>query len=205
MSNKPSELAQAVARLATAYPDRAAVDLHELLAHHLSVTSPAEERENNLGLLVELFEELGRMPNRETYREEQGRREAAGRRWSSSDELEGVFGKWEYVLSAALYVAEDRADNMVRRKDDGRIAPNRKIKYTRDEVKDALIACFETLGDWPRNPSEYAAWVKLHRRHALLVDSSSEEWMPTVGVVRKKFGTWERAIELAKKKYALRF
>lgn len=204
MSSQVGPVAGAIAQLVIAFPERAAIDLHEMIEHKLSIQARHETREIELGLLVEMMETLRRLPGREEYRDEVERRAASGdSRWPQSNQVETIFGRWDYALSAALYIAEDRDDRLVRRKDDGRIAGNRRQKYSRDECKSALIKCFRTLGDWPEQPSEYQAWQRLHRRRALLADSASDDWMPTAGVIRNKFGTWERALELAQKKHHL--
>lgn len=207
MSRAASQTTHRIAAIAVAFPERAAIDLHEMLSHDLSIQSPSQEREIELGLLVEYIETKRKLPRRDEYREVVKARHAIGEtHWHTDDQLCDTFGRWEFVLSAAMYIVEDRSDRRVRRKTDGRIARDRKRKYTRDECKGALIQFRVETGDWPRTPSEFQLWQKVKRRHALSLDQNSTEWLPSAGLVKAKFGDdWERALHLAKKKYASRF
>lgn len=206
MSESVSNVARAIAGIVNAYPERAAIDLHEMLSHSLALKTPAQEREIDLGLVVEMIETNERLPKRDEYRHERETRNACGRDgWQSDSYLLGVFGKWSHVQSAALYVVEDRSDRLIRRKDDERLSRRRRRKYSRDDCKAALIACFEATGDWPHLASEYEFWQQVQRRHERRVNADAAPWLPSSSLIKKKFGDWDRAIELAQKKYAQRF
>lgn len=196
--------ASTIAKIAVAYPDRAAADLHEMIAHALTARPTTRPGEHDLGLVIEILEEAGDLPQRGDYRLRRRAENSNGANWPSAAQLESKYGPWNRVTSAALYVAEDRADRHVRRTDDGRIAIDSGRRYTRDEIKDAVIRCYDAIGAWP-TPEEYNEYRNNSRRQALLVDSRSPKRFPHRDAIRKRFDSWDRLIYLAKKKHASRF
>jgi hypothetical protein len=115
-------------------------------------------------------------------------RQRAGRRPTSYRPLER-FGGIRKALEAAGVVGEREAAYSA----DGRVLPLR-YRYDDADIRNALVTVAQRLGRSPR-PSEYQ-----HERQRVRDDGPSSREnspLPTIDVIRKRYGSWNAALSKA--------
>jgi len=120
-----------------------------------------------------------------------------GQSWPTYSVLISACGSWLAAVKAAMMVLSDRAPapsgyDLPRER-----APEamRAAPYSRDEVCQALRRFQAAHGIWPRF-HEYRQWRLLTRRLARL-KGLDDPRLPSIKIINKKFGSFERAVEVA--------
>jgi hypothetical protein len=191
-----SELAQGLAQILRPFPRQAIEDLERLLANNLGAPTSAELREARLGLLIELISTGdGEIPRTREYDDlRRSRLEAKGERWPSASTLVESYGSFLAAVKAAIRLHHDGSAARVPHTH-RHAKPYRR--YTRDEVIAALHSFHDQFGSWPRSELEYLTWgetVRRARRHG----GHPDPRIPTAKPIRKLFGDFGRALEVAK-------
>lgn len=197
-----SEYAEGLAGDARHWPENDARDLMELLAHSLSAQTAVERREARLGLLIDLVADAAakcstRPPRRQDYDEARAERAQNGEHWPSSSALCDSYLGWSRAITAAIVVFEGNARGV---STDKSHASKHRQTYTRPEITRSIINCREATGDWPTQ-WEMAIWAQAQRRLARLSNRQTTELLPGLKQIRKKFGTWDRALARARDEY----
>lgn len=190
-AHEVSEVGEFLASIATSLPERTRDELVRLLGHSVALPSQAEIREARLGLLVELVTE-GEIPKVTSYIDERTRRQASGEAWPSHTDLCTHFGSWTGAARAALDLYFDNPRWKVK-------SSNRRVwksvPYSRREIEEAVRRSSGTVGraitQW-----EYVELRRLERRVAATCGLPDPR-LPSLTVIRRAFGSWERAALLA--------
>src|SRR6201999_2682449 len=82
-------------------PVAAKRDLLRLLGHSLATATPADRRQQRLGLLIELISEGGEFVPTTRYEQVRKERSAQGHDWPSSANLSRSYGHWLIAVTAA--------------------------------------------------------------------------------------------------------
>lgn len=193
---KPSEVAITLASLVSVMPERAARDLQRLLVAKLGSVDPSTLRGRRLGLLIEMLDGLGTFPQSSDYDAERSARAAAGELWPDHGTLCRSYGSWLAAVDAAMKHLHSTGRPVSYRK------PSTSNGYTLLETASALRRCRADLGlwssenDWPTE-SEYNRYRLLCREQAARAGQPTPP-LPGTKTIRKKCGSWERAIAQAK-------
>jgi hypothetical protein len=161
-----TEVAEFAARLAIKLPFDAQVDLARLLENSLADPIPGLDRSRSLGLVMRMAREHGEIPKAEAYDAAHAAAVVAGERWPDRRSLCRRFGSWMGVIKAVTQLLSRTRTNRVARnfkhgKD--RPAPG---SYSNPELVDqAIIACWQWLGDWPTE-WEFFTWGEAQRAAA---------------------------------------
>lgn len=195
----PSETAQAIAAIAPALPAEVVEDLRRLLELTLAFPSPAERRENRLGLLLEIVAAgTGEIPLFDEYeRVRVTRARETGAQWPAGTTLVRAYGSWIKAVKAAMRLHFKGGQGRVP-------VSNHHQKfhkpYTRGEVVAALVECHRVIGDWPTQ-WEYVEWAQLQRRlwreHSGKEDVDKVRRVPSLKQIARLFGSFDRALEVA--------
>lgn len=185
------------------WPEEVARQLGQLLARHLEHSSATRERDEKLGLLIDLAldgHDLTRLTAAE-YDAFRARETDLGRKWRSSSALSKSYGdSWAQACRMAQKVVDGGAYGV---SVSGAHWGRKVLAYTHADIHDALIRCFQEIGRWPR-PTEFENWAKLKRSADRGNGVKNPKWLPWTQNVRKVCGSWERAIEQAQKELARR-
>lgn len=187
-----SEVGEFLASIATSIPPKTRKELIRLLGHSVAAPSKAELREARLGLLVEMVDQ-GEIPKADAYASLRESRKRKGETWPSHANLILHYGTWANAAKAALDVCFS-------------ITPNRAwartprewpiVPFTRPEITEALQDSSEKVGrritQW-----EYVELRRVERRLAFH-QGLPDPRLPELGVIRKHFGDWEKAISKVK-------
>lgn len=200
--NRINDYAEGLAEDVRHWPDRAARDLYDLLGHGLSAQTAAERREARLGLLIDLVADVAadggtEPPRRSDYDDARACRTADGEDWPSSTALSDAYLGWSRAVAAALEVFDGDGRGI---STDKTHSTKHRQSYTRAEITKAIINCREAIGDWP-SQWEMALWAQAQRRLARMSNRQTTVLLPGLKQIRKKFGTWDRALARAIDEY----
>lgn len=198
-----SDYALGLAKDIKYWPETAARQLGQILTNELETVRPNKERDEKLGLLIDLAldgHDLEALTADE-YDAHQKREKEAGRSWVTSSTLSKAYGgKWDQACDMAQRVVDGGAHGV---SVSGAHWGRKVLAYTHADIHDALIRCYREIGRWPR-PTEYEDWAKLQRRADRRNGVKNPKWLPWTQNVRKVCGSWERASEQAQKELARR-
>lgn len=187
-----TEVGEFLASIATSIPEKSRRELVRLLGHSVAAPSMAELREARLGLLVEMVD-AGEIPKADDYTRLRKTRAARGENWPSHASLILHFGTWANAAKAALDVCFS-----VTSKRDWARQPREwpLVPFKRPEIVEALEDSSEKVGrritQW-----EYVELRRVERRLASQMGLPDPR-LPHLGVIRKNFGDWEKAISKVK-------
>ena len=197
----PSPVAAVLAKLTSALPESAAGELERLLANSLGAPKAAELRERRLGLLVELVSQgQGEIPTVRRYEQSRQARMTDPRAtpydnaWPAASTLINAYGSFLAAVRAAMRLNWD--GSAARIPHTHRHAKPISKAYTREEVITALRKFRDDHGSWPRSELEYLTWGETLRR-LRREGGHTDPRIPTAKPIRKLFGSFERAVELA--------
>jgi hypothetical protein len=191
-----SEVAQALAALAPALPEKTLQDVRRLLAQSIAAPGAGARREARLGLLLRLVATgSAEVPTVETYQRARNDAEARGENWPTHSTLIRAYGHWLAAVRAAMRLHFEGAS--------ARVAAShrhafRHRNYTRDEILTALDRCRAALEDWPTQ-WEYEEWAFLVRQRAQTAGLADPR-LPVLKPIRRYFGTFAAAIEAAQQR-----
>lgn len=196
-----------------ACPEAAKRDLLRLLGHSLASTTPADRRQQRLGLLIELISEGGEFVPTTRYEQVRKERSAQGHGWPSSANLSRSYGHWLIAVKAAnrFWFGGGRE----RVSDSHAHARGTQPGYQPRQIVAALREAkvdLEMPDDrWPTK-WEYEEWSQIKRRLARRSgnDGSSKTGgrgaagrgeigtrYPGLKQIRKAFGTYDEAVRAA--------
>lgn len=179
------------------FPKQAALDLERLLGHSLAAPNVGELRYARIGLLVDLINDgSGEYPTEEQYEELRAKRAAAGEDWPSAAQLRAAYGRWvKAVFAAARFWFDGGKARVPRYYKQG----PKERGYEPQEILKAINHCHRTEGrekEWPEE-WEFEEWVRVSRRLAQRAGKPTR--FPGMVQVRKAFGTYDTALEAAKR------
>jgi hypothetical protein len=174
-------------------PEPTRSQLRQMLANSIAAPTTAELREARLGLLTELIAQGHGDTNSDMYEAVRATRAAAGEHWPSRSQLTRAYGTWLHALDAATTLASDLLPAGAP-SDRGRSRVSRR--YTRSDLIVAIQRCRLALEEWP-TASTYGHWRRVTLR-ATRQHGTVDAAIPATGVITKRFGTWSRAIAIAK-------
>lgn len=156
---------------------------------HVELTR-ADEREDKLGLLIDLQRNHGRLPERALYDET---RPPGG---TMSRTLVKIYGTWTKACRAAATEAEQRGIDLeasylkpLRPWANPTRTERRPSDYTREEILRAVIACVGEIGRIPTS-NAYYDWAAQERRRARNVSAPIPR-IPTQRSVERHFNGWD--------------
>jgi hypothetical protein len=200
-------------KLPGACPDVAKRDLLRLLGHSLATESPADRRQQRLGLLIELVSEGGEFIPTTRYEQVRKERAAQGHDWPSAANLTRSYGHWLVAVKAANRFwfgggRERVSDNHAHARG---TQPGYKPREIAAGLREAKID-LELPGDhWPTK-WEYEEWAQIKRRLArrsgndgsakaggkdAVARGSVGKRYPGLKQIRKAFGTYDEAVRAA--------
>jgi hypothetical protein len=190
-----TELALALADLVRRLPEADRRAVARLAAQSIAVPSRARRREDLLGLLAELARG-GVWVTTIEYEEERACRRAQGQEWPAHTTIIARYSKgskkrgdaWRKAVKAAARLA---AYGSVRRVTAGNSFAGYKKAYSRDEVTALIREFYWRHGTWPTQ-WEYSEWARGRR-----MDLGPSARLPGRDQIRKLFGSWARALEIA--------
>lgn len=196
LSDRPSELAEGLAMVARSLSPDAAADVERLLAHAVGLPKPAVLREARLGLLIEMVSDgSGLVPSVRDYLAAREQRRQRGEQWPAPSSLIAAYGSFLTAVKAAMKLATLGTP--------ARVAPSHHHSrepskaFTRTEAAAALRAFHDKHGYWPRS-QEWGDWSALSRRLARQ-HGRPDPRLPNLTALRRLFGTFERAIVVARR------
>lgn len=161
--DRQTEVAEFARELVISLPFEAQIDLARLLENSLAEPTPGLDRSKALGLLMRMAREHGEIPKADAYDVAHTEALLAGEAWPDRRSLCRRYGSWMGVTKAMIRLLAKAGDKRVPRsykhgKD--RPAPG---AYSNPEIVDqAIIACWQWLGDWPTE-WEYFTWAAAQR------------------------------------------
>jgi len=198
---RPSNTAQFVIALVRrrvtpggfALPEATRRALFELLSSSVAAPTAAELRERQLGLLWELIDaRQGHWPGADDYAAEQQRRAAIGQQWPTAEQLKATWGGFEKACRQAWRLWEDGTHARVAHNlDHARLD---HALYQREHVVGAIHDYRQQRGYWPTQ-WEYDEWARYERKTMRLTGEDAPR--PSLPRIRKLFGSWDRALEVA--------
>jgi hypothetical protein len=222
-STRGSELPKNVSELVTSIGDLirrpgtcsdiAKRDLLRLLGHSLATDSPADRRQQRLGLLIELISEGGEFIPSTRYEKVRKERAAQGVDWPNAVNLTRAYGHWLVAVKAAnrFWFGGGRE----RVSDNHHHARGTQAGYEPVKIVAALREAkidLELPGDhWPTK-WEYEEWAQIKRRLARRSGSDGAAKTggegatgrgdigtryPGLKQIRKAFGTYDEAVRAA--------
>ena len=195
MTERPSEVGEALGRLVPGLLEQDAYDLMHLVARLVSLPNPALMRSARLGLLVELLDGQGTVVRSPEYAQAR-RSRADGDSWPAHNTLCVAYGSWLGALTAAMSQLHSYG------RPAGYKAHTTGGPYSTSELLAAIEYCRAALApwpsddDWPRG-NEYRQYRLLARELAAQV-GDPEPRLPAMTVFRRRFGTWEMALQQAR-------
>lgn len=195
----PTEAATLLAELARMLLPEEQAALARLLSHSLASPTRAERREARIGLLTELVSNgTGEVPAVADYETLRQQRAADGERWPAASVLVTAYGTWLAAVKAAMRLHFGGSAARVPRS--YQHAMTRQAGYTRDQAIDAIRRCRRELGgEWP-SQGEYDEWMRTSRWAARLAGTGDPR-IPGEVQIRKLFGSWHRALEIARREH----
>lgn len=177
-------------------PEQAALSLMRLVVLMVGTDSATQLRADRLGLLIELLDGVGTIPDSGTYARAHAERALRGESWPTHTTLVRAYGSWLDAVKAAMSTLHGYGRPASYRK------PSRSAAFAQLDCLDALHRCREDLGPWPSedhwpNQSEYALYRQIARQAAARAGMPTP-LLPSTGVIRRKCGRWEQAIAQAK-------
>lgn len=170
-------------------------ELRILIAYSLAAPSPAELREQRLGLLVQMVANApGWIPRGEDYEAELAKRVSEGEEWPSRSQLSRAYGSWLLAVSAAMEL-HDPCGHIPPPSYQARPVAGRA--HTRRAAILAITRCRDEIGAWPTQ-SDYLQWRRILRRTGRLY-GPGEPRLPDAKALRRMFGSWTRARDAAQK------
>ena len=98
-----SETVRVIREILPGVHERALRELRSLIAYSLAAPSPAELREQRLGLLAQMVAcAPARIPLGDKYEAERDRRALDGEEWPSRSQLSRAYGSWPLAVNAAM-------------------------------------------------------------------------------------------------------
>jgi hypothetical protein len=193
-AEEASELAWGLAGLVPNLSEQAAVDLNRLLGRTLTLPPASELREARLGLLIDLVtDQPGQIPSVDDYSAARARRLAEGETWPAHTSLIRAYGShWLAAVTAAMKVAFAQSKSKISADNHHRTF---KKPYTREECRNAVRDCAETLGTTP-TLMEYTDWTILRRRSARAA-GQPEPRLPSREALIQRWGSWKNLIRAA--------
>lgn len=199
MKGQAGETGQVLAALcrdARAIPDPVADELRRLLSGTLVELAAPARRWDRLALLMELIEARGGIvPSAAAY--EEARREGQEHAPSASG-LSAAYGHWLAAVRAATVMLR-RSTSRSGGAASGRSAPRPPHAWPPVHVAAAVGRFYQSFSEWP-TPGEYDEWRSVSVHAAQLVGAPDPE-LPTRGAVVRCYGTWDRAIDAARRLY----
>lgn len=166
--------------------ERTLRELRALIAYSLAAPSPAELREQRLGLLLQIVSRSpARIPLGEEYEAERGLRVACGEEWPSRSQLSRAYGSWLHAVSAAMELERPRGHTPT---PSYQARPAAGRRHTRRDAILAIVRCQEEIGAWPTQ-SDYLQWRRI-LRHTGRLYGPGEPRLPDVKAMRRMFGSW---------------
>jgi hypothetical protein len=188
---RASTAAQVIAEFVPDLPQRTREDLYALLGHELAAPTPAELREQQLGLLYELVKNAGGdWPNTDVYDAERKRRAERDEKWPAPSQLHRGYGSWAKACAAAQRLWEQGTHGRV-----PHTLQHAHFHYGRYQRKHVIAAIQRfrvALGHWPTQ-WEYEEWSRLQRRAARHTGQPDPK-LPTPPRIVKLYGSWDRAL-----------
>lgn len=162
-ASEPTEVGRALAVIAAALPEGAARALLALLRSDLAERPVALLRIRRLGLLAQMVDATGQVPNGEEYETLRAARARVGESWPDRTALARSYGGWIPAVRAAMRLwgiggARVRSSPLANRR-------QATVNYSQQEVIAAIILFFERFGTWP-GAQEFYDWGNLERRLA---------------------------------------
>jgi hypothetical protein len=190
-----TEAAQVLSVLVAKMPRKAVEDLHAMLALRIAVPPRAARRDARLGLLMDLLIFVGGYITEPVYEAERQRRKPAGQHWPSVSQLRVDWGHWMLAVQAAARLLGLGGRARVG-SPPNRPGPWKKTENPQD-ILWAIQRAHQDLDDWPTE-WEFDLYIGLQRRlgreHPASVRGVA---LPTAKEVRRDFGSYDRACELA--------
>jgi hypothetical protein len=185
-----SETVKVIRDILPGVHERALRELRALIAYSLAAPSPAELREQRLGLLIQMVARAPtRIPLGEEYEAERTQRATSGE-WPSRSQLSRAYGSWLHAVSAAMELDHPRT-----------LPPSYQARpaagppYTRRDAIHAITRCKEEIGAWPAQ-SDYLQWRRILRHNGRLY-GPGEPRLPDTKAIRRLFGSWAHAQDAA--------
>lgn len=198
MSERPSDVALALARLAPSLSAEDRRDVRLMLSRRIEVHKPSVLRGARLGLLVEILDGQGTFPNSALYSEIRAARLDASS-WPDHSTLSRSYGSWLTAVKAAMAQLHTYG-----KPPSYQSYPGSNLAFSMAEMLEGVRHCREDLapwpnpGDWPR-ASEYSQYRALARKAAAFAGAPMPR-LPATSVLVKHLGEWENVIRQARVK-----
>lgn len=190
-----SETVRVIRDILPGVNERTLRELRALIAYSLAAPSPAELREQRLGLLVQIVaRDPARIPLGEEYETERGRRATCGEEWPSRSQLSRAYGSWLHAVSAAMELDRPRAHTP---SPSYQARPASGRRHTRREAILSIARCRKEIGAWPTQ-SDYLQWRRI-LRHTGRIYGPGEPRLPDIKTLRRLFGSWTLARDAAER------
>ena len=184
-----SETVRVIREILPGVHERALRELRSLIAYSLAAPSPAELREQRLGLLAQMVAcAPARIPLGDKYEAERDRRALDGEEWPSRSQLSRAYGSWLRAVNAAMELDRPRAHTP---QPSFHARPIAGPPYTRRDALLAITRCQQEIGAWPTQ-SDYLQWRRILRRTGRL-HGPGEPRLPDAKTLRRLFGGWTQA------------
>jgi hypothetical protein len=174
--------------------ERALRELRALIAYSLAAPSPAELREQRLGLLVQMVARApSKIPLGDEYEAERARRASDGEAWPSRVQLGRTYGSWLLAVSAAMELDRPHAGAPY---PSYQARPTAGPPYVRRDALLAITRCKDEIGEWPTQ-ADYLQWRRILRRTGRL-HGPGEPRLPDAKTFRRLYGSWSLARDAAR-------
>jgi hypothetical protein len=194
MIDEINEYARGIAEDLRTWPTEAVEDLAQLLINFDGLPTPGRKRENQIGLLIELLwrRSEATVTSRE-YAEERRIRELNGAHWPSVRQLCDAYGEWLTAVEVSRRVLNDNRYGAAAH---ARHYGSRHKKYARGDVLREIRRARDYFGVWPRY-HQYKRLRDLEYERMRATGAGLRD-VPSLNVIEKHCGSWDRAVELAK-------
>jgi hypothetical protein len=184
-----SEAVRVIRDILPGVHEQALRELRALIAYSLAAPSPAELREQRLGLLVQIVVRApARIPLGEEYEAERAQRATSGEEWPSRSQLSRAYGSWLRAVSAAMELDHPRSRTPP---PSYHARPVAGPPYTRRDALLAVTRCMKEIGAWPTQ-SDYLQWRRI-LRHTGRLHGPGEPRLPDAKTLRRLYGSWSQA------------
>lgn len=195
-AGETGQLIAALCRDTRAVPAVAAADLRRLLAGTLADIPMAARRWDRLALLIELIDRRGGIiPSAADY--DQARRQHHEHAPSASA-LSAAYGHWLAAARAAAAMMRHEHKH-AGGAPAGRSAARPPGAWLPVQIAAAIGRFHQTFSEWPTR-SEYDEWRSAAVHAAQAVGVPDPE-LPTSAAVIRCYGTWDRALDAARRLY----
>lgn len=196
MSERPSDVSEALAAIVVLLPEQDRRDLKRMLSRRIAVPHPALMRGARLGLLVELLDGQGTFPTSSDYGELR-RSQPDPEAWPDHSTLSRAYGSWLAAVTAAMTQLHTYGKPPSYQRFTGYTEA-----FSVAEMLAAVRGCRDALApwpdpdDWPR-ASEYSQYRALARKAAALAGAPMPR-LPATSVLLKHLGDWQNVARQAR-------